>query len=146
MTRMLTFRRALVAAAFLLILLFLFTRTHSQPEDESAPSKDVKSQQTMPDTKAKTPEDAAIRNGYGASTAYSTSSSTKVTTSGSKTPAKNQQPMENTSHMSLIDKLAYQFPYDVETKFPAYIWQTWKYTPASGEFAENFRGAEASWS
>ena len=30
----------------------------------------------------------------------------------------------------LPDKLAYQFPYDVEAKFPAYIWQTWKYTPA----------------
>lgn len=42
--------------------------------------------------------------------------------------------------------MAYQFPYDVETKFPAYIWQTWKYTPASGHFGDNLRPAEASWS
>lgn len=45
--------------------------------------------------------------------------------------------------MSLYDKLAYQYPYDVETKFPAYIWQTWKYTPADGEFT--FREQEATW-
>jgi alpha 1,6-mannosyltransferase len=47
------------------------------------------------------------------------------------------------SKMTLYDKLAYQYPYDVETKFPAYIWQTWKYTPANGEFT--FREQEATW-
>jgi alpha 1,6-mannosyltransferase len=47
------------------------------------------------------------------------------------------------SKMTLYDKLAYQYPYDVETKFPAYIWQTWKYTPANGEFT--FRDQEATW-
>lgn len=46
---------------------------------------------------------------------------------------------------SLREKLQYQFPYDLEGKFPAYIWQTWKYTPASGEFSDAFRKAEASW-
>jgi alpha 1,6-mannosyltransferase len=45
--------------------------------------------------------------------------------------------------MSLYDKLAYQYPYDVESKFPAYIWQTWKWTPANAEF--RFREQEASW-
>ena len=45
--------------------------------------------------------------------------------------------------MTLYDKLAYQFPYDVESKFPAYIWQTWKWTPAHGEF--QFRDQEATW-
>lgn len=50
------------------------------------------------------------------------------------------------SKSPLREKLAYQFPYDMETKFPAYIWQTWKHTPASGEFGENLRAAEASWS
>ena len=47
------------------------------------------------------------------------------------------------SKMTLYDKLAYQYPYDVSKKFPAYIWQTWKYTPANGEFA--FREQEATW-
>lgn len=57
----------------------------------------------------------------------------------------NQQPMTEPASKNLRDKLQYQFPYDLEGKFPAYIWQTWKYTPASGEFGDNFRAAEASW-
>lgn len=53
--------------------------------------------------------------------------------------------MQDMSHAPLQEKLAYQFPYDVDTKFPAYIWQTWKYTPASNKFGEKLRAAEASW-
>ena len=34
----------------------------------------------------------------------------------------------------------------MRSKFPAYIWQTWKYSPASEKFAENLRPLEASWS
>lgn len=57
-----------------------------------------------------------------------------------------QIPPKDMSDMTLEEKLAYQFPYDVEGRFPAYIWQTWKYTPGDGRFAEEFRQAEASWS
>jgi alpha 1,6-mannosyltransferase len=48
---------------------------------------------------------------------------------------------------SLRDHLEYLFPYEgaAGTKFPAFIWQTWKYTPAMGEFDERFRMTEASW-
>ena len=48
---------------------------------------------------------------------------------------------------TLRDHLAYLFPYGgaAATKFPAYIWQTWKYTPAMGAFDERFRITEASW-
>jgi alpha 1,6-mannosyltransferase len=48
---------------------------------------------------------------------------------------------------NLRDHLEYLFPYEgaAGTKFPAYIWQTWKYTPAMGEFDERFRMTEASW-
>lgn len=56
-----------------------------------------------------------------------------------------QQPMLDTTPKSLREQLQYQFPYDQEGKFPAYIWQTWKFTPSSGEFEEAFRPAEASW-
>jgi len=45
--------------------------------------------------------------------------------------------------MTTYEKLAYQYPYDVETKFPAFIWQTWKTTPADVGF--DFRDQEASW-
>ncbi|KAG9573009.1 glycosyltransferase family 32 protein, partial [Aureobasidium melanogenum] len=47
--------------------------------------------------------------------------------------------------MPLRQQLAYQFPYDPESKFPAYIWQTWKTNPSSGDFEEDFRPGEAAW-
>ncbi|MCJ1458864.1 membrane-bound alpha-1,6- mannosyltransferase Initiation-specific [Mycoblastus sanguinarius] len=57
-----------------------------------------------------------------------------------------QQPLTEIVTKGLREQLQYQFPYDRAGKFPAYIWQTWKYTPASGDFGETFRPAEASWS
>lgn len=45
----------------------------------------------------------------------------------------------------LRDRLRYQFPYDLQRSFPAYIWQTWKYSPASSHFSDELRGTEASW-
>ncbi|KAF5133090.1 Initiation-specific alpha-1,6-mannosyltransferase [Metarhizium anisopliae] len=59
------------------------------------------------------------------------------------TRAVPQKPMIDMSRMSTYDKLAYAYPYDIETKFPNYIWQTWKTTPADSNFA--FREQEASW-
>ncbi|KAG5305032.1 alpha 1,6 mannosyltransferase [Histoplasma capsulatum G186AR] len=52
---------------------------------------------------------------------------------------------EDLARKPLRERLRYQFPYDVHAKFPAYIWQTWKYTPASGKFGDKFRPMEASW-
>lgn len=46
---------------------------------------------------------------------------------------------------SLQERLKYHFPYESEGKFPAYIWQTWKTTPADGDFGDGLRGQEASW-
>ncbi|KHJ34207.1 putative initiation-specific alpha-mannosyltransferase [Erysiphe necator] len=57
----------------------------------------------------------------------------------------SQHPLIDLSHSSLREKLSYQYPYELEIRFPAYIWQTWKFTPASGEFKESYRPAEASW-
>ncbi|KAJ9647580.1 uncharacterized protein PV06_00291 [Exophiala oligosperma] len=45
----------------------------------------------------------------------------------------------------LRERLRYHFPYDVETKFPAYVWQTWKEGPGSGKFEARLRPFEASW-
>ena len=56
-----------------------------------------------------------------------------------------QQPLTEVVTKNLRDQLAYQFEYDRGGKFPAYIWQTWKFTPAQGEFGDTFRPAEASW-
>ena len=45
----------------------------------------------------------------------------------------------------LRERLRYQFPYRIDSKFPAYIWQTWKYAPDSGRFGDDLRTLEASW-
>lgn len=62
-----------------------------------------------------------------------------------KNKPQHQQTIENLASKPLRERLRYQFPYDLESKFPAYIWQTWKYSPSSGEFGENLRPLEASW-
>lgn len=51
--------------------------------------------------------------------------------------------MSDMSQLSLYDKLAYQFPYDLESQFPAYIWQTWKHNPQDDQF--EFHDQEKSW-
>lgn len=56
---------------------------------------------------------------------------------------RHQQPSQPLA--PLRERLRYQFPYDLRSKFPAYIWQTWKYSPSSIWFHVDLRPAEASW-
>lgn len=53
------------------------------------------------------------------------------------------RPRIDMSAMTTYEKLAYAYPYDVEARFPAYIWQTWKYAPNHPKFA--FKDQETSW-
>lgn len=62
-----------------------------------------------------------------------------------KTRPRQQQEPLGASAAPLRDRLRYQFPYTLDGRFPAYIWQTWKYTPASIWFDSDLRGPEASW-
>lgn len=111
---MLSFRRAVVAAAFFLTALFLLSRSHATAPLETRPA-DASKDATKPAPPA---ADAAA-------------------------PAPPQKPMIDVSKLPLRDQLAHTYPYHLNAKFPAYIWQTWKNTPADGEF--NFREQEASW-
>lgn len=136
---MLTFRRALIAAACFICMLFLITRGHKTPEVKAIPHND----QHLGSTKSG--EEKGII-GHSQTTPVTTSSPDKAPLKSPKKAPSAQVVMTDMSNAPLLDKLAYQFPYDVETKFPAYVWQTWKYTPASGDFGDQFRPAEASWS
>ncbi|CAK7231961.1 alpha-1,6-mannosyltransferase Och1 [Sporothrix bragantina] len=138
---MLTFKRALVAAAFFLAVFYLTTRTHTTPgtallQDQAAAAAAAASTGAI-----------AAQNGF-------TSPSSINAGSASQQQGVKGQQLDNVggqktlhvpdlSKMTLYDKLAYQYPYDAAKKFPAYIWQTWKYTPANGEFT--FREQEATW-
>lgn len=134
---MLNFRKAVLAAALLLCIFYILhskTPTTTKASIPRPPPKDTAQS-----------DGANTRTGQGAPSTSVNSVKTQDGSNGNKIQ-QGQQPLVDMSRAPLIDKLAYQYPYDVDSKFPSYIWQTWKYTPASGEFGETFRPAEASWS
>lgn len=131
---MLTFKRALIAAACFICVFYMLSRSHTAPGPADAIIQDKFT------TSDKLPDSS--RHG-SSTTGTPQAGNTGPSGSGSIDAAGTQKPMQDTSKMTLTEKLAYQHPYDVEGKFPAYIWQTWKYTPAQGEFA--FREEEATW-
>lgn len=127
---MLSFKRAVIFAAFLLTAFILLRHSHSSTADDEQIVA-VPKKSTGPSEKShKSSSDASSSSGFG-------------TAPRPADPVPAQKTLQDTSKMSLYDKLAYQYPYDVESRFPAFIWQTWKYTPANAEF--HFRDQEASW-
>lgn len=132
---MLTFRRALVAAAFVLTILFLTTRSSTPSPAVPAAAETFPKAQAFADS-SRQPSTTAAGPKIDANPLHGANPSRQR-------PNKGQQTLQDMSKLSLYDKLAYQFPYDVETRFPAYIWQTWKWTPAHSEF--DFREQEATW-
>ena len=140
---MLTFRKAAVLAAFVLTALYLL---HSSQSSTSS-SKTTLAQNLKAEFDGSTgPKTTGVP--------ASTTDTDKDKSSRPYPPPRlasdkkdvAQQPLTEVVTKSLREQLQYQFPYDRAGKFPAYIWQTWKYTPASGDFGETFRPAEASWS
>ncbi|KAF2745552.1 glycosyltransferase family 32 protein [Sporormia fimetaria CBS 119925] len=135
---MLTFRKAVVAALALLSLFFIFRAHHTRdPSPSFRNANDLPKPPSLiknknPPKKEATAVKAATDKSFSAPDAPPKKPKTQIS-------------MEDLRKKPLRQQLEYQFPYDVESKFPAYIWQTWKYTPAQGEFDEAFREAEASW-
>ncbi|KAF4974971.1 hypothetical protein FZEAL_8182 [Fusarium zealandicum] len=126
---MINSRRAIVAAAFILTVFFLLSRSH-----DSTPS-------------APAAQEAAAAADTGNDVAPA--SNLDVVSPPPETPREMEvkerrtRPRIDMSGMSVYEKLAYAYPYDVETKFPAYIWQTWKQNPDHAEF--KFKEHHASW-
>ncbi|KAL2003869.1 hypothetical protein VTN02DRAFT_1891 [Thermoascus thermophilus] len=121
---MLTFRKAVIAAVFLLTFVFLLRSSHSSSAPQTPSSASTGAED---DDAARIPEPQQAEK-------------RKTVVS------RPELSPEDIARMPLRERLRYQFPYDLESKFPAYIWQTWKYTPASGSFDESLRPFEASWS
>ncbi|KAK3065624.1 hypothetical protein LTS18_002605, partial [Coniosporium uncinatum] len=150
---MLTFKRALVVAAAVLTFFFLLKNSHKDSGSTVHNADQLpkpKPFRTMAEkaAEAKAGEEKAAREKAAQiAPALSKESGTSWQKSDEALVQKPkvQIPLEDLRKKPLRDQLEYQFPYDPQSKFPAYIWQTWKYTPASGEFEENFREPEASW-
>ena len=142
---MLTFRRALVVAAIILTLFLLLRNTHSSHSTVHANHNSPRPTGTYHDNKLlqdTPPEENTAPARPVSSTLQWHDTSERIALSRKPIP---QTPLADLQAQPLRRQLAYAFPYDPEGKFPAYIWQTWKYTPASAEFSDDFRAAEASW-
>lgn len=137
MPKMITFRKVIVLVAIVLAAVYLIHSSHSATSSSRASLAEKLrtdfEQTTSPvstgiaDSKSLRPYPPPIQ----------ASSSKKE---------KAQQPLAEVVTKGLREQLQYQFPYDRQGKFPAYIWQTWKSDPSSGDFGDSFRPAEASWS
>ena len=137
---MITFRKTVVLVAFVLTIVYLlhsFTSPHASSTTAAQPATATpgKLKEDFDGTKPRTTAVA----GSTPKRPYPPPRQAAINKQNS------QQPLTEVVTRNLRDKLAYQFEYDREGKFPAYIWQTWKYTPAQGEFGDMFRPAEASW-
>lgn len=143
---MLSFKRALVLSLAGLTLFFLFKSHHTTstaPNYRNANDLPRPTAWVNPMTKETTHGKTAAAKPHN--TATTASDAFDVPDAAHKKP-KTQLSMTELHRRPLKDQLEYQFPYDVAAKTPAFIWQTWKYTPAQGQFEEIFREPEASWS
>jgi alpha 1,6-mannosyltransferase len=133
---MVTFRKAVIMAAVLLFMIFVLYPRHSSIHTQRASASPAPLQAPKVKTNqaptsappAKTQPDPVVP---------------KVDSGAVK--AQQKLALATIQNFPLKKQLVYHFPYKVSSKFPAYIWQTWKYTPANGQFADKFRVAEASW-
>lgn len=155
---MTSFKKALVLSFACLTLFFLFKSHHSNSptyqnaNDMPRPSAwlsptQVAQQKATEEAKAKALEQAKLEAKLQAEKKKKKEKEDKAFDSpdSSHKKPKTQISLDDLHRRPLKEQLEYQFPYDVDTKTPAYIWQTWKYTPAQGEFADMFREPEASW-
>ncbi|KAF4963361.1 hypothetical protein FSARC_8611 [Fusarium sarcochroum] len=126
---MLNSRRAIVAAAFILTVFFLLTRSHTSTSVVPA----AKDAAAAADTST---NDAPATNAEAVSPPPKEPKAMEI-------KERRTRPRIDMSGMSTSEKLAYAYPYDVQAKFPAYIWQTWKQSPDQGDF--QFKDHHASW-
>ncbi|KAI9653139.1 MAG: membrane-bound alpha-1,6- mannosyltransferase Initiation-specific [Bathelium mastoideum] len=143
---MLSFKRALLIAGSLLAFFLFLRSTHSGNKPVWRPRNSPKPTGSYTDNQLNTAQDGSDSSSPGDAAAKT--AVLKTAESGEKfvyKKPKMQVIMGDVTVKPLREQLAYQFPYDPEGKFPAYIWQTWKHSPSSGEFADNLRPAEASW-
>lgn len=138
-----SFKRALGLSTLLLFFIFfLYPRSQTPPPSKPSPSPSP-GVNHAPGSKTFTSQ--PIRYGSKQKSGALTDHPRPIS-AGLETPIKQQQTsISNLKNLPLKGQLAHQFPYHVSSKFPAYIWQTWKYTPASPDFKEEFRVTEASW-
>ena len=110
-------RKAIVSALVLITLFFVLRFTTSSPSTQIL---NAETNQKIPSRPYPPPAGAAARKS-------------------------NQQVFYDVTSQPLRTRLEYYFPYDIDGKFPMYVWQTWKAGPSSAQFGDHLRPLEASW-
>lgn len=119
-------RRIVGASIILTLLLLLLRHTNSSvPTLFTAPTPNAQQGQAQP-TRAYPPPPSPP--------------------SSSQEESRSQNVLNDITSKPLRERLEYYFPYDLATRFPGYIWQTWRTSPASAAFEQHLRPLEASWS
>ncbi|EWC48124.1 hypothetical protein DRE_02703 [Drechslerella stenobrocha 248] len=134
---MLSIKRALILSALILIIFFFTSSRRSEGGSLNLQSH------IRGGTRPKLDNDGAILPETIED--KSEGPTEKLITQGATTLRKPGLRPSNMKDAPLREQLAYQFPYDVSSKFPAFIWQTWKYTVANPRFRDAYRPLEASW-
>lgn len=142
---MLPVRRAqILIAAIAITALYLFLPSYQTPPEESFQDT-LSHYKPGPPQPPPEPVHTALKTSITSLSSSSLQSDEEQTYSGGRKQHK-QIPLSEMADKPLRTKLALRFPYHIEDRFPAYIWQTWRNTPASGDFPEDWRPMEASWS
>ncbi|KAF3933659.1 hypothetical protein ABW20_dc0103938 [Dactylellina cionopaga] len=150
---MLSVKRALILSAIVLVVFFFTSGRRLEGSDDTVELKTSIRGGTRPkldENSAKAsavPEETKKAKGIqGSSLLKKPDEATgKLITQAGSTSLRKTRP-GNMKGEPLRDQLAYHFPYDVSNHFPAFIWQTWKYTVANPRFRDSYRPLEASWS
>lgn len=145
---MITFKRAFIIAAAVLTFLYLLRGTHRDDEQGRIHNADHMPK-PLPFSTQLNGEKHKEDDGNMAPPPPPKPTEESTTAIRQAVPAvrktRTQIPLIDLQKQPLRQQLEYQFPYDPQAKFPAYIWQTWKTTPSAGDFDEAFREPEASW-
>lgn len=132
---MFSFRKCVVIAFFILSGIFLLHTAHSKPVLTKAEVGTHRQRSEPPDTQH------TAKLGTKPDSNSEQVPEQEPESEPEPEPEKEPEPEPK----SLRGRLKYHFPYGVKAKFPGYIWQTWRYTPADGKFDPDLRPLEASW-
>lgn len=132
---MITRQRGLALALFTVIIFLLLRHTATPSSTPALGSARAKLSQTH-----NSEQSSAHRT-----TTSSEDPPRKPSSGNARDRTPNQKPLTDIAALPLRQRLAYHFPYDQTSKFPGYIWQTWKTAASDAGFPEEYRPMEASW-
>lgn len=142
---MLTFRRAVIVAATVLTLFFLFFSGSKSISAKDLLHDDALEKQLL---KSKEETDSSLRQLQESADKKADEYDRKLAlleTERKLLDKQLQQLRRLPSDATIRDQLAFQFPYGTSNKFPAFIWQTWKQDLDDPNFDVRFKDTVRSW-